>query len=298
MVQATQTNQLNKTPPPSRLATTRTPSRNVARAANCRASARLSAPTRHQQHAAADTLLAVARLRVDEAPRRAGEEHQPVGEEHLPVRGATMQPVQGGAMVKRRRTRRAVRAGHRKIVVARRALARAATIRAVATAAQATALPGRARPVVTLARPVRRVRGAHPAQGVAKAIAVRHRLVAAAAMAVTAAAATVAITVAEPVRVAVDRAMAVGAARAAMAVKVMAAHPARDGVSVVSRLRAAADIAAAETAVAMRAAASAMTVARLLRVQLTPAVVMRAAQTVHRVPVAQAVAAAGPIAMA
>ena len=243
----------------------------------------------HQQHAAAVTRLAVARLLVDEAPRRADEEHQPALD-------ATMPPVHGGAMAKRRRMRRAVRAGHRKIVVVRRALVRVETIRAVATAAQATAHRVRAHPAVTLARPVRPVPRAHPAPEVAKVTAARHLLVAAAAMVATAVAATtVAIAAAEPVRVAVvDRAMAVGAALAATAVKVTARR-ARAGASVVNLHRAAASAAAAPAAVLV--AALAMTVAHLLRALLTLAVTTRADQTVRREPAAEA-AVAGAIAMA
>ena len=227
------------------------------------------------------TPLAVARPPADVAHHRLGVGHPRADEEHPRALAATTQLAHVGVMAKRRRTRRAVKAGHQKIVAVPRVLAqpKAGTIHVGAIAAQATAhrAPGR-----LAVMPV------HQVQAVVRAIAARRRPEAAAAT--VAAATTATITVADPV---VDQAMAVVAAAAATVVKVTA-HRAHAGGSVVSRRKVAASGLA--TTVAIRAATLATTAAHLRRVPLTAAVTTQADRTARRAPVAEA--AAGAIAMA
>lgn len=289
MAWVTQTSPPNKTPLRSKPATTRTPPKSAAHAANCQASVLRSEPTQHLRAAAVATPLALDRHRAVAASPR-------VDAVPRPAVAATALPGHVGAMAKHRLTHRAVKAGHQKIVVARHASAKAETIRVVAIAPRAMARHVRARPVVMR---VRRARRALPAQVVVRAIAARHRPVAAAATAVAvataaAAATTVAITVVEPVAVAVDQVMAVVAAPAATVVKVMA-HHAHVGASVAS-LHKAAVVLTMGTAAIQVGAALAMTVAHLRRVLRTVAVTMRAALIVRRAQVV--VVVAGAIAMA
>lgn len=226
----------------------------------------------------------------------------PVGVARLRVGGAQhladviLQLARAGNMAKHHQTHHVVKDGHRRIVVARRALVRpkAGTIHAVAIARQATAHRAvvRLQAAATLAHRVRLE------QAGAKAIAAQHRLADAAAMVAavpTAAVAATTVAITE-----VDRAMAVVAVLPATVVVKVTAQRARVGATVVNHRRVAAVLAMAM--VAIRAAAAglataAMTVAHLRRVLPTVAVTMRAALTARRVPVAlaRAEAAAGAI---
>ena len=269
--------------------------KSAARAANCRASALLSAPTPHPQHAVVVTPRVVARPRVGVARLRVDAAHR--------LADATLQPARAGNTAKHRQTRRAVKVGHRKIVAAPRDLAKAATIHVVATARRATAHRAVARLRQVVATLVHRVH--HLEQAAAKAIASLHPQVAAVATAAgvaTAAAvaeATAAITAVVQVA---DQATAVVVAPAATVVVKVTAHRARAGVSVVSRRRGgAAKVVMATVPVAIRAAAmglatAATTVAHPRRAQLTVVATTQAALTVRRAQAAGA--AAGAIAMA
>ena len=196
-----------------------------------------------------------------------------------------MQPGHVGVMAKRHPTRHVVKAGRRKIVVARRALATVVMIRVVATALRAMAHHAVAQPRRVVATLVHRL-----PQVLTRAIAARHRLADAAAMVAAVAAATVAITVAEPVVVA--QVMVVGAAPAATADKLMP-HRAHAGASVANPRK----VALAAAVMVRAAAILATTVARLRRDQRIAVATMRTVLTeARRVPVV-VVVAAGAIVM-
>ena len=221
-------------------------------------------------------------------------ECHPVDELRQRAVAATTHPGRAGATAKRRLTRHVVKAGRRKIVVARRALAKVVMIRVVATALRAMAHHAVAQPRRVVATLVHRL-----PQVLARAIAARHRLADAAAM-VTAveavatavvAAATVAITVADPVVVA--QVMVVGAAPAATADKLMP-HRAHAGASVANPRK----VALAAAVMVRAAAILATTVARLRRDQRIAVATMRAVLTeARRVPVVGVAVAAGAIVM-
>ena len=210
------------------------------------------------------------------------EEHQLVPAATV---AATMQPGHVGVMAKRHPTHHVVKDGRRKIVVARRALAKLVMIRVVATALRAMAHHAVAQPRRVVATLVHRL-----PQVLTRAIAARHRLADAAAMVAAVAAATVAITVAEPVVVA--QVMVVGAAPAATADKLMP-HRAHAGASVANPRK----VALAAAVMVRAAAILATTVARLRRDQRIAVATMRTVLTeARRVPVV-VVVAAGAIVM-
>jgi hypothetical protein len=127
-------NQPFKTPLPSKPATIRRLKKHAARAANCRASAPLSAPTQPPPRGVVAMQRAVARPSAVAA--------------HLRVGVATPLQAHVGVMARPRPMRRVVKAGHPKTAEARPALARAATIRAVVMPVRVTAHPGVDPPVV------------------------------------------------------------------------------------------------------------------------------------------------------